>query len=95
MNTTLETEYDLHPIECAILDLEAARESRYMDKWNASEMKELKKACCGKNSPAIGYDIYRAMVAENNGWTHRGGWADINQVEQFMREWENYKLNQN
>ena len=86
----MTADYDLHPIECAVIDLEDRRGSEW-DKWNATEMTSLKKACFAKNAPSIGPDIYRAVVAENNKWSYRAGAADINQVEQFAREWENYK----
>ncbi len=54
-------------------------------------MKSLKKACFAKDAPPIGPSIYRAVVAENNGWSYKAGAADINQAEQFAREWESFK----
>jgi hypothetical protein len=83
-------EYDLHPIECAVIDLEDRRGSEW-DQWSTAEMKSLKKACFAKNAPPAGPAIYRAVVAENNGWSYKAGAADINEVEQFAREWEAFK----
>jgi hypothetical protein len=73
-------------IECALLDLESFMCCEYrLDEWTAGEMRELKKAC---KAVVFGDDLYRAMVAYRNNWTHRGGRADINQVEQWMREYD-------
>jgi hypothetical protein len=83
-------QYDLHPIECAVIDLEDRSGSKW-ESWSASEMKILKKACFAKDAPAIGPDLYRAVVAENNGWSYKAGAADCNTVEMFAREWETYK----
>ena len=83
-------QYDLHPIECAVIDLEDRSGSKW-EAWTPVEMKHLKKVCFAKPAPAIGPDLYRAVVAENNGWSYKAGAADINQVEQFAREWEQYK----
>jgi hypothetical protein len=88
--TKMNADYDLHPIECAVIDLEDRRGSGW-DRWSAAEMSSLKKACFAKDALPIGPDIYRAVVAENNGWSHRAGAADINRVEQFAREWESFK----
>ena len=83
-------QYDLHPIECAVIDLEDRNGSKW-EAWSAAEMKSLKKACFANDAPAIGPDLYRAVVAENNGWSYKAGAADCNTVDMFAREWETYK----
>jgi hypothetical protein len=77
---------NIDTIECALLDLESfiTGEGR-LDEWTAGEMRELKKIC---KAVAFGQELHRAMVAYRNNWTHRGGRADINQVDQWMREYE-------
>jgi hypothetical protein len=87
---TTSEQYDLHPIECAVIDLEDRSGSKW-EAWSAAEMKHLKKVCFAKDAPAIGPDLYRAVVAENNGWSYKAGAADCNTVEMFAREWETYK----
>jgi hypothetical protein len=87
---TTSEQYDLHPIECAVIDLEDRSGSKW-EAWSAAEMKHLKKVCFAKDAPAIGPDLYRAVVAENNGWSYKAGAADCNTVEMFAREWESYK----
>ena len=87
---TTSEQYDLHPIECAVIDLEDRSGSKW-EAWSATEMKHLKKVCFAKDAPAIGPDLYRAVVAENNGWSYKAGAADCNTVEMFAREWETYK----
>lgn len=87
---TISEQYDLHPIECAVIDLEDRSGSKW-EAWSAAEMKHLKKVCFAKDAPAIGPDLYRAVVAENNGWSYKAGAADCNTVEMFAREWETYK----
>ena len=81
----------MNTIDCAILELEAARELRYLGKWTAAEMRELKRDCGSKDAPAFAPVLYRAMVAENNGWSYKAGAADVNQVDQFAREWEEHQ----
>ena len=87
---TTSEQYDLHPIECAVIDLEDRSGSKW-EVWSTAEMKHLKKVCFAKDAPAIGPDLYRAVVAENNGWSYKAGAADCNTVEMFAREWETYK----
>ena len=77
----------IDPIEDAILFLEYANDGKRMERWDAGEMKGLKEAL-RKAAPAFGPDLYRAMVAERNGWNGRAGRADINKAEQFAREYE-------
>lgn len=75
----------IDPIECAILDLEAAAVGRPLDQWSPAEMRQLKRLTAKLD---FGPDLYRAMVAENNNWGSRAGRADINQIEKWQREYE-------
>lgn len=75
----------IDPIEDALLYLEAEAASQHSDPWTKGEIAELKRHC--KNLP-FGESLYRAMIAHKNNWTHRGGRADVNQIEQWQREYE-------
>ena len=88
-NNTTEDQIDT--IWDALIFLELRREGKMRgEQWTAGEMKELKKACYGKNAPAIGPDLYRGMVAENNGWSHKAGALDINEVESYQQQYERH-----
>lgn len=88
MTATSETIWDLHPIECALIDLETWQSDHGWDRWTKGEMKALKAAA---ESVDFGLDLYDAMKAKNNHWGYRAGRADINQIESWMRQWDQYK----
>lgn len=88
MNPTDETIWDLHPIECALIDLETWESDHGWDRWTPKEMEALKAAA---ESVDFGPDLYDAVKAKNNRWGYRAGRADINQIESWMRQWDRHK----
>jgi hypothetical protein len=75
----------------ALIFLELRREGKMRgEKWESCEMRSLKKACFSKDAPAIGPDLYRAMVAENNGWSYKAGAIDTDTVEHYQRQYEKH-----
>jgi hypothetical protein len=75
----------------ALLFLELRREGKMRgEQWEKCEMRALKKACFSKNAPTIGPDLYRAMVAENNGWSYKAGAIDSDTVDHYQRQYEKH-----
>ena len=37
-------------------------------------------------------NLYRGMVAENNGWSHKAGALDINEVESCQQQYERHLI---
>tara|TARA_R110002167_G_C12462837_1_gene632887 strand:+ start:231 stop:494 length:264 start_codon:yes stop_codon:yes gene_type:complete len=82
---------EIDAIEDALLFLEQRREGRMRDEqWTGAEMKDLKKACYAQDSPALGPDLHRAMVAERNNWSYKSGAIDSCTVENYQREYEEH-----
>jgi len=75
----------------ALIFLELRREGKMRgEQWTPGEMQDLKKACYAKSAPAIGPDLYRGMVAERNGWSHKSGALDFNDVESYQQQYERH-----
>jgi hypothetical protein len=81
METISELREAICPIEDALLFLEINDGKNEVERWTKREMTELKKA---SSEWAFGEELYRAMVAIFNNWTHSAGRADINMVESWM-----------
>jgi hypothetical protein len=85
MSDNIDTIWD------ALIFLELRREGKMRgEQWSTGEMKDLRKACLAKDGPPIGPDLYRAMVAERNGWSYRAGALDSDAVEHFQRQYEDF-----
>jgi hypothetical protein len=69
------------------------QENRVPDDYSPQEMRELKRECDRLTDTVCWLpDLHRAVVAQRNNWSYSSGRADVNQVESWQREWEEYIL---